>query len=282
MGATKIDIGTTQDAPIKVKSSTLDIDASQELTIDSATKIDIGTAQDKPIQVKSSTLDIKASDNTGLEMVVTHPGDNNKKLTIKAENKTVGKTAKLDIDADGDLTIDSATKITIGTALPAGKELTLGGVSSEMKFDTKAANDKANDTITITNKEGTGDSAIKLKATEGHIRLSAKTGVGSVWIDSNVNSTSSDTGSLIINGGIGLTGHIHCGQNVQCHSDEKLKKNIANLENALEKINGIRGVEFDWIDESKNGEHKVIGFIAQELEPVLPELVTTGSDGLKT
>ena len=54
-------------------------------------------------------------------------------------------------------------------------------------------------------------------------------------------------------------------------SDIKLKTNIQNLDGALDKTLKLRGVKFDWKDEEKPNDQ--LGFIAQEVEEVLPELV---------
>ena len=62
-----------------------------------------------------------------------------------------------------------------------------------------------------------------------------------------------------------------------CASDMKLKKNVVTIENALDKLDGMRGVYHDWNDEN-NKEHS-IGVIAQEVQAVYPELVHEGSDG---
>lgn len=55
-------------------------------------------------------------------------------------------------------------------------------------------------------------------------------------------------------------------------SDESLKENIQTLNNALEKITALRGVEFNFKDDA--GKEKTIGLIAQEAEEVLPEIVS--------
>lgn len=57
--------------------------------------------------------------------------------------------------------------------------------------------------------------------------------------------------------------------NFNSSSDETLKENIVPISNALEKVQQISGVHFNWKD---NGE-KSIGVIAQEIEKVFPELV---------
>lgn len=61
-------------------------------------------------------------------------------------------------------------------------------------------------------------------------------------------------------------------------SDRNQKTNITPVTNAISTINSIGGYEFDWKD---SGE-KSAGVIAQELEEVLPHLVTTNDDGIKS
>jgi len=70
------------------------------------------------------------------------------------------------------------------------------------------------------------------------------------------------------------------------HSDIRWKKSVESLNSSLGKILNLRGVQFEWrVDEFedmnfKEGKH--IGLIAQEVEEVIPELVTTGADGYKS
>lgn len=61
-------------------------------------------------------------------------------------------------------------------------------------------------------------------------------------------------------------------------SDAKQKHNVVNIENATNIINQINGVEFDWKD---NNQHSA-GVIAQQLETVLPWLVSTTEEGIKS
>jgi hypothetical protein len=66
-------------------------------------------------------------------------------------------------------------------------------------------------------------------------------------------------------------------------SDKRLKENISPLSDSLEKISKIRGVEFDWKknEEIHPNEGHDVGVIAQEIEKVLPEVVTTRDSGYK-
>jgi hypothetical protein len=56
-------------------------------------------------------------------------------------------------------------------------------------------------------------------------------------------------------------------------SDEKLKKNISTISLALEKVKKLRGVNYEWKDGKKYSEGIQIGFIAQEVNDVIPDVV---------
>ena len=71
-------------------------------------------------------------------------------------------------------------------------------------------------------------------------------------------------------------------------SDERLKENITTIEDALEKVNSIRGVEFDWKADhikSRGGEDGYfvrkhdVGILAQDVKKVCPEVVAEKEDG---
>ncbi len=57
-------------------------------------------------------------------------------------------------------------------------------------------------------------------------------------------------------------------------SDAKFKTNVTTIENALDKVLQLRGVNFNW----KSTGAKDIGLIAQEVEKVFPESVSTVND----
>ena len=60
-------------------------------------------------------------------------------------------------------------------------------------------------------------------------------------------------------------------------SDERLKKNIHTITNPIEKVSALRGVSFEY----KETGQKQIGFIAQEIEKIIPEVVGENPDGYK-
>lgn len=81
------------------------------------------------------------------------------------------------------------------------------------------------------------------------------------WVDGRV-----DTSNLYYTSG---NQTLYC-TNYNTSSDIRLKDNVVTIDSALSTINTLRGVEFTW---KENGQ-KTYGVIAQEIEQVLPELVS--------
>lgn len=91
---------------------------------------------------------------------------------------------------------------------------------------------------------------------------------------------------LYVNGNGHYNGYVISTTGFEVSSDAKLKKNIKTVESPVEKILGLRGVTFLW-DKDKYpdrnvDDRKVYGFVAQEVEKVVPELVRTDKEGYKS
>ena len=83
--------------------------------------------------------------------------------------------------------------------------------------------------------------------------------------------SSTPTSKLTVIGNVSVSGVITC-TDLNSASDIKLKENIKTIENSLETINKLRGVSFDWKESGKSS----YGVIAQELQEILPDLVSDG------
>lgn len=131
------------------------------------------------------------------------------------------------------------------------------------------------------NSVSAGSNGIVVSPTSGNVSVSLSTG-SSVQLGSLGVGTPAD-GTI---GDIRATGNITAAYS----SDARLKENVQVIPNALQKVNQIRGVTFDWTNEyiEEHGgadnyflrKHDV-GVIAQEIEKVLPEVVSTRDDGIK-
>lgn len=66
-------------------------------------------------------------------------------------------------------------------------------------------------------------------------------------------------------------------------SDERLKEQVEESTDHLDKIMALRPVKFKWKDKEKRGAGTEIGLLAHEVETVLPEIVGSNTaDGMKT
>ena len=122
---------------------------------------------------------------------------------------------------------------------------------------------------------------------------------GSVGLNHNaINRLVTQSGGCQVTGALGVgttsvgatAGEVRATNEITAYyaSDERLKENITTIEDALEKVNSIRGVEFDWkADHIKNrgGEDGYfvrkhdVGILAQDVKKVCPEVVAEKEDG---
>ncbi len=66
-------------------------------------------------------------------------------------------------------------------------------------------------------------------------------------------------------------------------SDKRLKQNIKNITTGLSVVKKLNPVSYDWIKPTDKGmQGTQMGFIAQELEEILPSMVLTSDDEQKT
>ena len=72
------------------------------------------------------------------------------------------------------------------------------------------------------------------------------------------------------------SGAIYATGNICAYSDVRKKENIETIDNALDKVNKMRGVYYNRTDDET--KKKQTGVIAQEMEQVLPEVVNYAAD----
>lgn len=86
----------------------------------------------------------------------------------------------------------------------------------------------------------------------------------------------SNAGNVTVTGNVTAAGHITV-------SDSRFKKNIVSLENPMDMVLKLRGVNFKWNTDTYERFNslpgKQVGFIAQEVSKVLPEIVYKNEDG---
>ena len=122
-------------------------------------------------------------------------------------------------------------------------------------------------------------------------------GAVALFHNANVRLTT-ESGGCTVTGALGIgttsvgatAGELRAADEVTAYysSDERLKENITTIEDALDKVNAIRGVEFDWKADhikKRGGEDGYfvrkhdVGILAQDVKKVCPEVVAEREDG---
>lgn len=89
-----------------------------------------------------------------------------------------------------------------------------------------------------------------------------------IYSGSKVGINNSSVNELTYN--LEVSGSIRASAALLSNSDERLKENIYPIDNALSRVGQIEGVYFNW----KEGGERAVGVIAQQVEKVLPEVVS--------
>jgi len=146
-------------------------------------------------------------------------------------------------------------------------------------------------------KGATGGTGAEFTMTNGsNDRVVTATGAAGINGEANMifdgDNLTLSTGALHVGSGVTPTtvGKIQATNDIVAYysSDARLKSNVVPIPDALNKVMQISGNTFDWIPLSPEqrktihgNEGKDIGVIAQEIERVLPEVVTTRDTGFK-
>lgn len=75
-----------------------------------------------------------------------------------------------------------------------------------------------------------------------------------------------------------VASNLSCAGNVTAYSDATLKTDVAPIENALDKVGSLQGVTYTMKKDLSKG----MGFIAQEVKKVIPEVVNVTEEGIHT
>ena len=181
---------------------------------------------------------------------------------ISADTGSFGKISGSLIESEGDFTLDSSGDIILdadGTDIvlkDGGNEFgSFKRVSSDFVIKS-AANDKD---IVFKGEDSDGGGTI----TSLILDMSE---AGNAQFLSNISGSQIEASGDVIAFG---------------SSDERLKDNITPISEPLYKLSKVGGYTFDWNDKQDTYKGNDVGVVAQEIEEILPQLVTTRDTGYK-
>ena len=239
----------------------------QELILDADADTSLTADTDDQIDVKMANIDVAnlTTQNSGDLVITTAVQD--KDFVIKGDDGGAGITAlTLDMSDAGKATFNGVVTADAGITVD---NLTLDGTELDLSsgdFTLDVAGD-------ITLDADGGDVIISDAGTAiAHFTNSSSDFViESKVADKDIIIKGLDDSSVITacTFDMSAAGKATFNDDVVAFSDERLKSNIETIPNALDKVLQMRGVNFD-----KNG-HKSMGVIAQEVEKIIPEVVST-------
>jgi len=243
---------------VSTGSSVLNINSSGVIVtgVTTSTKANIGAAttfpEDLVVQGDARVTGITTSTKANIGAATTFPED----LVVQGDARVTGiltvGTSSIILDGNTDvITVGSGATIngSNGNAVFAGS-ITASSFSGDGSGLTGAGSTVADDTTT--------------NSTFYPVFTATTTGT--------ITASKVSTTKLTFNPSTGTL----TATDLNSSSDASLKENIETIENAIDTVNDLRGVKFDWKEDGRTS----YGVIAQELENVLPELVSSGE--LKT
>jgi len=178
--------------------------------------------------------------------------------------------------------IDDVATLFAGTGLSASNGVLSVNIGHGLSFDVDTIKPVSNNNITIDNNGiSVSDDIFNTNLRIGRggtgMYMDYKTESDAITIRTDhATSASSSDGNRkfeFTNGGIFRSLGTQV-LNYTGWSDKRLKENIKNLNYGLDAIMKLRPVSYDWKKEVDADKTNSLGFIAQEVEKVIPELVT--------
>ena len=191
-------------------------------------------------------------------------------ITTGTDNVAIGRTSEYSINAGSyNVTIGYRTgynNISGNNNVFIGKD---AGYSVASSNNVIIGNYTGTSGLASTVVLADGAGSIQFFATGQKVSLSGSLAVGAVGVSATV-------------------GRIDASNDIVAYStsDVRLKENIQPIENALYKVNQLSGNTFDWKSNPEltilhGFKGKDVGVVAQEVEAILPEVVTTRDSGYK-
>jgi len=253
---------------------------------------------DADLTFNGTTLTAQSVDINGGSIDGVTIGTSSVATDIRVDNLQLNGNQISSTNTDGNITLEpnGAGKVDVGSQLTADslnvEDLTSGrvvytGTSGELQDASTFTFNGTTVTINTVDINGGAIDGTNIGAASQGTGNFTSLESDSLSVTNATASTSKDTGAIIITaGGLGVEGAIHAGGDVEAFntSDSRLKENVVPIASALDKLDSITGVEFDWnaseagLNYSHLGGHDV-GVIAQDLQEILPEAVKERDDG---
>jgi hypothetical protein len=286
-GAGTINIGPDGAGAVKIVNN-----GAERMRIDSSGNVGIGTSSPSyGLHVKNA-VDAQAAgqfERTGGAIMRIQPEGFDAKFGTYSNTPLefmTNSTERMRIDSSGNLLVGTTSTNTVafpGVTLQPDGQIFAGSSNQQVATFTRQNSD--GDIVTF-RRDGTtvgsiGTSGNDLSIGTGDLVLKFYD-AGPAFIPRKSNDANSDNYADLGNSNNRFKDGYFSGTvnaaNFNTTSDATLKTNVETLSGSLDAVKSLRGVSFDWLE---NGGSE-IGVIAQEVEAVLPDVVSTNDQGIKS
>ena len=213
------------------------------------------------------SLSASGIDNTPIGEIGRASG----KFTTLAANGQTTITANIASSTTGTGSLVVTGGIGLSGAITIGGSLTANGANVSMSLQPTGTG-----SVTIAPATAGNINNMNLGAsTRGSAAVTSLAANGAVTFTQGTASTTTTSGTLVVTGGVGVSGQLTAATLVET-SSIVFKENINPIDNALDAILHLTGVLYDRKDGSAKNE---AGLIAEEVNKYIPEIVTKDKDG---
>ena len=233
---------------------------SERLRVDSSGRLGVGTTSPgAPIQAKKAT--------TGVETILN--------VTAATGAYSRGPAIDFSVDFSGEYTIGQIASQNITGGAGYGGILTFSTNGSSAGTLTERARIDASGNLLVGKTEINYDYNGAALLPSGQARFTANNLNPLLLLRNGSNGSVAD----FWRGGIGIVGSISISTSSTAYntsSDYRLKENVQPMTGALDKIAQLNPVTYTWKADGSDGQ----GFIAHELQAVVPDCVTGEKDAV--
>jgi len=198
-------------------------------------------------------------------------------FTTLAANSSVTFTGNIasNSTSTGSLVVTGGVGISaalnIGSTLTVGSSVTANGSNASISLQPTGSGSVTINPAAVGNIDRMNIGS----TTRGSGAFTSLTSNAATTFTAGTASSSTGTGTLVVTGGVGISGQLTAATIVET-SSITFKENVNPIDNALDAILHLNGVLYDRKDGSAKNE---AGLIAEEVNKYIPEIVTKDKDG---
>jgi predicted DNA-binding antitoxin AbrB/MazE fold protein len=171
----------------------------------------------------------------------------------------------------GDVTLSETGVTSIGSA-KVTNDMLAGSISNDKLASPTQWTTSGSDIYYNSGKIGIGTASPDAPL---HVNGSVSIYAGATYFNGST-SNQLHTASTNFNMSIHASNDIVANGSFVATSDKRVKENITELSNSIDLLGRLRPVSYNKIDKVQYGDRLNYGFIAQEVEEIIPEAVNTG------